>query len=106
MGLVVDRLLFLNGFPSLATRAIWDRRCLINACDSIEQCTGTHAKGRYRQLLQRIRSDAEYVKELSKLVSIYLLRVNTIKAFQARCAPTNHTRQSQDHRRNICYTGL
>jgi hypothetical protein len=73
MNLVVDRLLFENGFPSLATRAIWDRRVLINACSSIEQSSsGSQARSRYQQLLQRIKSDAEYVKELSKLVSTYV----------------------------------
>jgi hypothetical protein len=69
MDLVVDRLLFENGFPSLATRAIWNRRSLMSACSSLEQSVGSPARGRYRQLLQRIRNDAEYVKTLSKLVS-------------------------------------
>jgi len=106
MGLVVEHLLFSNGFPSLATRAIWNRRCLINRCDSIEQCTGTHAKGHYQKLSQHMRSDAKYVKQLSKLVSIYTLKVNMIKSFQARCATTNHMQQSQDHSHDICYAGL
>lgn len=72
MDLVVGRLLFENGFPSLATRAIWNRRSLLNACSSIELSTGSHANGRYHQLSQRLKTDAEYVKELSKLVSIYV----------------------------------
>lgn len=72
MDLVVERLLFGNGFPSLATRAIWNRRSLINACASIEQSVGSPAQGRYYQLSQRIKNDAEYVKMLSKLVSIYV----------------------------------
>ena len=69
MDLVVERLLFENGFPSLATRAIWNRRTLLLACSSLEQSAGTHAPSRYQQLSQRIKTDAEYVKELSKLVS-------------------------------------
>ena len=71
MYLVVERLIFENGFPSLATRAVWNRRCLIKACSSIEQSTGSHARGRYSRLLERLKTDAEYVKELSKLVSVY-----------------------------------
>jgi hypothetical protein len=70
MDLVVGRLLFGNGFPSLATRAIWNRRSLINACTSIEQSVGSHAQGRYHLLSERIKNDAEYVQVLSKLVSI------------------------------------
>jgi hypothetical protein len=76
MGLVVGRLLFENGFPGLAVRAIWNRRCLINACTSIEQTIGSHAQERYRQLSQRLKTDAEYVKTLSKLVSIMSLKVD------------------------------
>ena len=72
MNLVVERLLFENGFPSLATRAIWNRRCLINACSFVEQSTGAHAQGRYTRLLERLKTDANYVKELSKLVSVYV----------------------------------
>jgi hypothetical protein len=106
MGLVTERLLFSNGFPSLVTRAVWNCQCLIDGCDSIEQSTGTHAKGRYQQLSQRMRCDAKYVNQLSKLVSIYMFKVNVIKSFQARCATTNHTRQSQDHSHDICYAGL
>ena len=70
MDLIVDLLLFQNGFPSLATRAIWNRRTLILACSLIEQSTGSYARQRYQQLSQRMKADAEYVKELSKLVSI------------------------------------
>jgi hypothetical protein len=72
MDKVVERLLFENGFPSLAMRAIWNRRTLLSACSSIEQATGSHAQGRYQQLLLRIKTDAEYVKELSRLVSVYV----------------------------------
>jgi len=72
MDLVVERLLFENGFPSLARRATWNRQSLLDVCSSIEQFTGSSAQGRYRQLSQRIKTDAEYVKELSKLVSMYV----------------------------------
>lgn len=72
MGLVIGRLLFENGFPGLAIRAIWNRRCLINACSYIEQSIGSQAREHYQQLLQRMKNDAEYVKVLSKLVSVYI----------------------------------
>jgi hypothetical protein len=75
MNLIVERLLFENGFPSLATRAIWGRRTLLKACSSIEETMGSmgsDARRRYCQLALRIKADAEYVKELSKLVSIYV----------------------------------
>jgi hypothetical protein len=68
MDSVIDRLLFGNGFPSLETRAIWNRRYLINACASFEPSAGS---GRYHQLLRRIKHDVDYVKVLAKLVSIY-----------------------------------
>jgi hypothetical protein len=69
MDMVVERLLFENGFPSLATRAIWNRQTLLNACALIEQTTGAHVRHRYPQLAQHIKNDAEYVREISKLVS-------------------------------------
>jgi uncharacterized protein (DUF342 family) len=72
MDMVVERLLSENGFPSLATRAIWNRWTLLNACSSIEHATGPHAKHHYQELSQRLKTVAEYVKELSKLVSVHM----------------------------------
>jgi hypothetical protein len=73
MNLVVEHLLFENGFPSLATRAIWNRRALLEACSLLDETIGYHARRRYQQLAHRIKTDPEYVKELSKLVSIDFL---------------------------------
>lgn len=68
MDLILERLLFNNGFPSLALRAIWSRRSFIDACSILETSVGSHAQLRYYQLLQRFKSDAPYVRELSRLV--------------------------------------
>lgn len=70
MNLIVEFLLFRDGFPSLATRAIWNRRTLILACSLIAKTTGSYARERYQQLEQRMKSDVDYVQEFSKLVSI------------------------------------
>ncbi len=68
MDLILERLLFNNGFPSLALRATWSRRSFITACSIIESSVGSHAQLHYYQLLERFKSDAPYVQELSKLV--------------------------------------
>jgi hypothetical protein len=81
MDIVVAHLFFENGFPSLASRAIWNRRSLIKACASIEQSTGSHAQERYHQLLQRLKNDAEYVKMLSRLVSVHEFKKSYVNVF-------------------------
>ena len=68
MGAILEWLLFNNGFPSLATRAIWSRRSFISACSALQSSVGSHAELRYYQLLERFKSDAPYVRELSRLV--------------------------------------
>jgi hypothetical protein len=81
MDMVVARLFFENGFPSLASRAIWNCRSLIKACTSIEQSTGSHAQERYHQLLQRLKNDAKYVKILSRLVSVHQFEKSYVNLF-------------------------
>ena len=71
MDYMLEFLLFKDGFPSLAMRAIWSRRSFINASVSLEASVGPHAQERYQQLLERFKSDASYVRELSRLVCIY-----------------------------------
>jgi hypothetical protein len=72
MDYIIEYLLFRNGFPSLAIRAIWSRRAFINASMSLESTGGAHAQERYKQMSARFKTDAPYVRELSKLVSIYM----------------------------------
>jgi hypothetical protein len=107
MYLVVERLIFENGFPSLATRAVWNRRCLINACSFVEQSTGPHAQHRYSRLLQRLKTDTKYVQKISKLVSVYTPEYMLVTLrFLARCPPSNYARQSQDDCCDACHVGI
>lgn len=73
MDFIIERLLFHNGFPSLAIRAIWSRKSFIEASTSIESSVGSYAQDRYHQLSERFKSDAPYVRELSRLVRIHVI---------------------------------
>lgn len=72
MDYMLEYLLFRNGFPSLAIRAIWSRRAFINASTSLESSLGAHSAERYKQLSERFKTDATYVRELGRLVCIYI----------------------------------
>lgn len=76
LGYVLENLLFRNGFPCLATRAIWSRRSFIHASTYLETSLGDHVQDRYRQLTERLKSDATYVRLLSKLVCIHTCHVS------------------------------
>lgn len=71
MNHMLEFLLFKDGFPSLAMRAIWSRRSFICASISLESSFGASAQERYQRLTERFKSDASYVRELSRLVCIY-----------------------------------
>ena len=73
MDFVLEHLLFYNGFPGLALRAIWSRRAFIKASTSLVSSVGAHVQDRYQQLSDRFRSDAPYVRNLSRLVRIHLI---------------------------------
>jgi hypothetical protein len=97
MDAMLESLLFHNGFPSLATRAVWSRRSFINACAALEGSVGDHATDRYKTLSERFKKDAGYVRELAKLVRI----CQTVKpaltfSFQARSSPPTHSWQPED----------
>ena len=73
MDLILERLLFQNGFPSLATRAIWSRRSFLEASAFMESSVGTHVREHYQILAERFKSEAQYVRELSRLVRIHAI---------------------------------
>jgi hypothetical protein len=72
MDYMLQYLLFRDGFPSLATHALWGRRSLINASTSLESSVSAHAQEYYQQLSDHFKCDASYVRKLSRLVCIYI----------------------------------
>lgn len=109
MDFILERILFANGFPSLAVRAVWCRRSFISASIFLETSLAPHSSERYRQLTERFKSDASYVRELSSLVRIYIhihFTEPTQFRFQAASSHPAYSRKPQDCSHDPRYTRL
>ena len=68
IAIIEGKLIFEHSFPDLATRAIWKRKALLKAITHIMNMPTTVAQGSYGTFKSRVREDADYVNDLSKVV--------------------------------------
>jgi hypothetical protein len=66
--IVEGQIIFDHPFPDLADRAILKRKALLNAISFILSNPATHARETYKVIKQRVKADATYSYELTKVV--------------------------------------
>ncbi len=66
---VEENAIFHNSFPRITTRNIWNRNCMVRACEDINRFSPTSVKVIYDAIATRIQADDEYLKDISTLVS-------------------------------------
>jgi hypothetical protein len=69
---VEEHAIFHNSFPRITTRFIWNRKCMVRACEDIKKFSPAGVKVIYDAIAARIQADDEYLKDVSTLVSFHI----------------------------------